>query len=61
MIDTTVHTYTQKRDAQALDRIRRGVAVCACGAEYRPGLDGRIEHQMKHGHRPNPPREDGAR
>lgn len=61
MIDTTVTTYTQTRAAQALDRIRRGVAVCACGGEYQPTADGRRVHQILQGHRPTPARQDGAR
>lgn len=61
MIDTTVRTYTQTRAARALDRIRRGVAVCACGAEYQPTPDGRRQHRTLQGHTPTPPREDGAR
>lgn len=51
MNDLTVTTYTRARAEAELDRIRRGVAVCACGAEYRDTADGKRVHQLLHGHR----------
>ena len=60
MTDPTTTTYNRARTAAALDRIRRGVAVCACGGEYQPTPDGQRAHQTLHGHRPTPQRQDGA-
>ncbi len=41
------------------DRARRGVDICACGAEYTPTTDGRHQHRLLHDHTPCPPRKEG--
>lgn len=42
-----------QRDREAL-RARRGVATCACGAQYTPTADGRRQHRLLHQHTPTP-------
>lgn len=37
---------------RALDRAKRRMAVCTCGAEYTPTADGRRVHRVLHGHTP---------
>ena len=54
LTDPAITSYTRTRALAELDRIRRGVAVCACGAEYCDSPDGRRAHQILHGHRVTP-------
>lgn len=50
----TATTYTATRRAQADDRARRGVRVCACGGEYQDTPDGRFWHKKLQGHAVTP-------
>lgn len=61
MTDTAVTTYTAIRIARAIDRARRGVRLCTCGAEYQATQDGRRLHRILQGHTPSPADEGGAR
>lgn len=52
--DHLARTYVNELNRRRLDRLRRGVQVCACGAEYAPTSDGRRQHRTLHGHTPAP-------
>lgn len=50
------------QDALAyVNRWRRGVALCSCGAEYVDTASGRLNHQRLYDHKPSPAPEGGVR
>lgn len=59
MTTPTPHPYLAAEAARAAERKARRAQPCACGADYVPNAHGVREHQIKHGHRPCPPRNGG--
>lgn len=58
---TTTLAYITTQRERYLDRLRRGVQLCTCGAEYQATQDGRRLHRLLQGHTPSPADEGGAR
>lgn len=44
-----------------VNRWRRRVVLCSCGAEYVDDASGRLNHQRLHEHKPSPAPEGGVR